>query len=129
MKVALNSIFVDDQDKAEQFYAGVLGFVKQHDIPAGEYRWLTLISPEAPEGAALVLEPNVNPAARTYQESLFAQGIPATSFEVADVDAEVARLEARGVVFMRPPMEAGPTKIAVFTDTCGNLIQLHQPLD
>lgn len=126
MKIALNSIMVDDQSKALAFYTNLLGFAKQHDIPIGEYRWITVVSPEAPEGAALVLEPNANPAGKTFQEALFAQGIPATAFEVADVDAEYRRLKARGVVFAREPMQAGPTRIAVFADTCGNLIQIYQ---
>lgn len=128
MKIALNSIMVDDQDKALAFYTGVLGFMKQHDIPVGgEYRWITVVSPEAPDGAALSLEPNANPAGRTFQQALFAQGIPATAFEVADIDAEYRRLKAGGVVFTREPAQAGPVKIAVFADTCGNLIQIYQP--
>jgi catechol 2,3-dioxygenase-like lactoylglutathione lyase family enzyme len=126
MKIALNSVFVDDQDEALRFYTEVLGFVQQHDIPAGDYRWITVVSPEAPEGAALLLAPNNNPAARTYQQELFAQSIPATAFEVADVDSEHARLKARGVVFTREPTQAGRAKIAVFADTCGNLIQIYQ---
>jgi predicted enzyme related to lactoylglutathione lyase len=127
MKIALNSIMVDDQDKALAFYTKVLGFVKQRDIPVGEFRWITVVSPEAPDGAALSLEPNANPVGKTFQEALFAQGIPATAFEVTDIEAEHRRLEARGVVFTRGPMQAGPAKIAVFADTCGNLIQIYQP--
>lgn len=127
MKIALNSVFVDDQDKALRFYTEVLGFVPQHDIPAGSHRWITVVSPEAPDGAALLLAPNSNPAARTYQQALFAQGIPATAFEVAAVDVEHARLKARGVVFTREPEQAGRARIAVFADTCGNLIQIYQP--
>jgi glyoxylase I family protein len=127
MKIALNSIMVDDQSKALAFYTDVLGFAKQHDIPVGEYRWITVVSPEHPDGAALSLEPNANPAGKTFQEALFAQGIPATAFEVADVDAEFSRLKARGVVFTREPTQAGPVKIAAFADTCGNLIQIYQP--
>lgn len=127
MKIALNSVFVDDQDKALRFYTQVLGFLPQHDVPTGEHRWMTVVSPEAPQGAALLLAPNANPAARTYQQALFAQGIPATAFEVADVDAEHAQLKDRGVVFTREPVMAGPVKIAVFADTCGNLIQIYQP--
>ena len=127
MKIALNSIFVDDQDKALRFYTEVLGFVRQHDIPAGEHRWITVVSAEAPDGAALLLAPNTHPAARTYQQALFAEGIPATAFEVAAVDAEYAQLRARGVVFTRDPTQAGRARIAVFADTCGNLIQIYQP--
>ena len=127
MKIALNSIMVDDQAKALAFYTDVLGFVQQHDIPVGEYRWITVVSPEAPEGAALSLEPNANPAGKTFQEALFAQGIPATAFEVDDVRKEFERLKARGVAFTREPKVMGPVTIAVFADTCGNLIQIYQP--
>jgi catechol 2,3-dioxygenase-like lactoylglutathione lyase family enzyme len=127
MKISLNSVMVDDQDKALAFYTDVLGFRKQHDIPVGEYRWITVVSPEAPDGAALALEPNANPAGQAFQDALFAQGIPATAFEVADLDAEYRRLKGRGVMFTREPIQAGPAKIAVFADTCGNLIQIYQP--
>lgn len=127
MRIRLNSIMVDDQDRALAFYTGVLGFVKKHDIPVGGgARWLTLVSPEGPGELELVLEPNGNPAGRTYQEALFAQGIPATAFEVDDVVAEHARLKAQGVSFTQAPTPAGPTVIAVFADTCGNLIQIYQ---
>ncbi len=126
MKIRLVSLFVDDQSKALAFYTDVLGFVPGLDMPAGEYRWITVRSPEGGD-AELVLEPNANPAARTYQESLFAQGIPAIAFEVDDVHAEHARLSAKGVVFTRAPMQAGPVVIAMFADTCGNLVQIYQP--
>jgi catechol 2,3-dioxygenase-like lactoylglutathione lyase family enzyme len=126
MRIRLNSILVDDQDKALAFYVDVLGFVKKHDIPLGEFRWITIVSPEGPDELELVLEPNANPAGRTYQEALFEQGIPATAFEVADIEAEFHRLRQRGVAFTREPMDAGPVKIALFADTCGNLIQLYQ---
>ncbi|MEP7245819.1 MAG: VOC family protein [Gammaproteobacteria bacterium] len=126
MRIKLNSIFVDDQEKALRFYTHVLGFVKSQEIPAGEYRWLTVRSPEA-GGAELSLEPNENPAAKTYQEALFKQGVPCTAFEVDDVSSELDRLKAQGVVFTMPPTVMGPVKIAVFADTCGNLIQIYQP--
>lgn len=127
MRIKLSSLMVDDQDKALRFYTDVLGFVKKHDIPVGEFRWITVVSADAPD-LELTLEPNANPAARTFQEAMLAQGIPMTAFEVEDMTAECARLKARGVVFTREPMAAGPVVIAVFSDTCGNLIQLYQPL-
>jgi predicted enzyme related to lactoylglutathione lyase len=126
VRIRLNSIFVDDQARALAFYTDVLGFVKQQDIPVGPYRWLTVSSPEGPDELQLSLEPNVNPAARTYQEALFQQGIPITAFEVDDLDAEYRRLRARGVVFTREPTDSGAVRIAIFADTCGNLVQLYQ---
>lgn len=126
MRIRLNSIFVADQTRALAFYTDVLGFVKQQDIPVGPYRWLTVSSPEGPDELQLSLEPNVNPAARTYQEALFQQGIPITAFEVDDLDAEYRRLRSRGVVFTREPTDSGPVRIAIFADTCGNLVQLYQ---
>ena len=128
MRIKLSSIIVDDQAKALAFYTDVLGFQKQMDFPAGEYRWITVVSPEEPEGCAISLEPNANPAAKTYQQALFTQGIPLTAFEVRDLAAEYERLKARGVVFTREPTAAGPVQIAVLSDTCGNLIQLYQPV-
>lgn len=128
MRIKLNSIVVDNQDKALKFYTEVLGFIKKHDIPLGEFRWITVVSPEGPDDLELVLEPNANPAARTYQEALFKQGIPLTAFEVADIDAEFRRLRELNVVFTREPSDAGPVRIAVFCDTCSNLIQLYQPV-
>lgn len=119
---------VSDQDRALQFYTEVLGFQKKHDLPVGEYRWITVVSPEGPDDLELALEPNANPAGKAFQEAMFAQGIPLTSFEVADMEKEYALLKARGVVFTREPMNAGPVIIAMFSDTCGNLIQLHQPV-
>lgn len=128
MKIKLSSIMVDDQDKALAFYTGVLGFVKRHDIPVGGgFRWLTLVSPEGHDDVELSLEPNANPAGKTYQEALLSQGIPATAFEVDDVHAEFERLRAQGVVFTQDPTPAGPVIIAVFSDTCGNLVQIYQP--
>lgn len=127
IKIKLTSIMVDDQTKALDFYTKILGFEKKHDIPVGEYRWITVVSAEGND-LELSLEPNANPAAKTFQQALFEQGIPATSFETSDLDAEHARLTKAGVVFTQAPTAAGPVKIARFVDTCGNLIQLHQPL-
>ena len=126
MKIKLTSVFVDDQEKALRFYIDVLGFVKKQDIPAGEFRWLTVVSPEEPDGIELLLEPNNNPAAKTYQEALFEQGIPLTAFAVDDVQKEYERLRELGILFRNEPAEMGPTISAVFEDTCGNLIQLYQ---
>ena len=127
MRIKLSSVMVDDQDKALKFYTEVLGFAKKHDIPVGEYRWITVVSPEGPGDLELTLEPNANPIGKTYQEGLFKQGIPANAFEVADVEQEYQRLKGRGVVFTKPPTQAGPVVIAICADTCGNLIQLYQP--
>lgn len=126
MKIAMSSVFVDDQDKAERFYTEVLGFVKSSDIPMGEVRWLAVISPEGTPDVELVLEPNLHPAAKVYQEALFNDGIPAMSFESTDIRAECERLAARGVVFRIEPTTTDRITLAVFEDTCGNLIQLHQ---
>ena len=128
MQIKLTSIMVDDQDKALRFYTDVLGFRKKHDIPVGEYRWITVTSPEGPDDVELALEPNANPAGKAFQEAMFSQGIPITAFEVADIANEFARLTARGVAFIRQPTQAGPVTIAIFADTCGNLIQLYQPV-
>ena len=125
-RIKLCSIFVDDQAKALRFYTDVLGFVKSKDIPVGEYRWLTVRSADGGD-TELSLEPNANPAARTYQQALLEQGIPATAFEVDDVKAEYDRLRDRDVEFTTPPTPAGPVTIAVLLDTCGNRIQLYQP--
>ena len=126
MKIKLTSVFVKDQDKALKFYTETLGFVKKADVSAGEYRWLTVVSPEDPDGTELVLEPNSNPAAQVYQEAIFAQGIAATMFFVDDIQKEYERLKKMGVVFRSGPTEAGPATIAVFEDTGGNLIQISQ---
>jgi catechol 2,3-dioxygenase-like lactoylglutathione lyase family enzyme len=126
MRIKLCSIFVDDQTKALRFYTDVLGFVKAREIPVGEFRWLTVRSADGND-TELSLEPNVNPAARNYQQALLAQGIPATAFEVDDIQAEFERLKKRGVEFTGPPTPAGPVTIAILNDTCGNLIQLYQP--
>ena len=127
MKIKLSSIVVDDQQKALDFYTDILGFVKSQEIPVGEYRWLTVASPDG-EGAELSLEPNANPAAKTFQEAMFEQGIPMTAFEVDDMASEFRRLSDRGVVFRAEPANAGPVVMAIFDDTCGNLIQIYQPL-
>ena len=126
MKIKLNSIFVDDQEKALNFYTDILGFKKSQDIPVGEFRWITLASPEGGD-AELSLEPNVNPAAKAYQEALFEQGIPITAFEVDDLESEFRRLSDLGVAFTTEPTSAGDVTMAVFVDTCGNMIQIYQP--
>lgn len=124
MRITLTSVFVDDQEKAEQFYTGVLGFVKRHDIPLGEYRWLTVVSAEDPDGTELLLEPGNHPAVGPYRASLVADGIPSAQFTVEDVRAEHARLDALGVRFTQEPTDLGNVTTAVFDDTCGNLIQI-----
>ncbi|MEV7966810.1 VOC family protein [Sphaerisporangium sp. NPDC088356] len=126
MKIALTSVFVDDQAKALAFYTDILGFAMKHDVPVGEDRWLTVTSPAGPEGIELLLEPNGNPIATTYQQALFESGIPATSFATDDIHAEFERMKALGVVFTMEPTEMGPVTQAVFDDTCGNLISLTQ---
>jgi predicted enzyme related to lactoylglutathione lyase len=128
LRIKLASLVVEDQSKALAFYTEKLGFVVKHDIPlGGEARWITVVSPDR-EDLELVLEPNGNPAAKSFQEAMFAQGIPMTSLESTDLDADYARLSAAGVAFIQAPMVAGPVKIAKFSDTVGNLIQLHQTL-
>ncbi|MBO9452469.1 VOC family protein [Tropicibacter sp. R16_0] len=124
MKIYVTSIFVDDQDKAEAFYTRVLGFQVKHNIPLGENRWLTVVSSEAPDGTELLLEPSNHPAVGPYRAALAADGIPAHSFQVEDLDAERQRLEKHGVEFVQGPMDAGPVRMAIIDDTCGNLIQL-----
>jgi catechol 2,3-dioxygenase-like lactoylglutathione lyase family enzyme len=126
MKIKLNSIMVDNQDKALKFYTDVLGFIKSKDIPVGgEYRWITLASPEGGD-AELALEPNANPIGKAFQEGLMKQGIPATAFEVDDIAKEFERLTGLGVVFTKEPTDIGVVTFAVFADTCGNLIQIYQ---
>jgi catechol 2,3-dioxygenase-like lactoylglutathione lyase family enzyme len=131
MKIKLASVFVDDQAKALKFYTNVLGFVKKLDFPAGKFKWLTVVSPEEPEGTELLLAPADiggfhGPAAKTYQEALFKQSIPAANFFVDDVQKEYARLKDLGVVFTMTPSKTTGSIIAVLDDTCGNLIQLTQ---
>ena len=124
MKIVTTSVLVDDQDRALAFYTDVLGFVKKTDMPAGEHRWLTVVSPDAPDGVELLLEPDAHPAAQPFKEALVADGIPYTSFAVEDVQAEFDRLSGLGVRFTQPPTEMGPVTTAVLDDTCGNLIQI-----
>ena len=124
MRIALTSIMVDDQEKALRFYTDVLGFVKKTEVPLGEHRWLTVVSPEDPDGVELVLEPDEHPAVRPFKEALVADGIPFTSFAVGDVHAEFERLRAAGVRFTQEPAEMGPVTTAVLDDTCGNLVQI-----
>lgn len=124
MKMYIKSIAVDDQQKALAFYTEKLGFVLKHDIPVGEFRWLTLVSAEEPDGVELGLEPNQHPAMKTFQEALKKDGIPFTAFSVDDLAAEVKKLEAAGVHFTQQPTNVGTASIAAFDDTCGNLIQL-----
>lgn len=126
MRINLTSVFVDDQEKARRFYTETLGFRMKRDIPLGEYRWLTVVSPEEPEGTELLLEPDEHPAVRPYVSALVEDGIPSASFGVQDVAAEHARLEALGVRFTQPPTNLGMVITAVFDDTCGNLIQIAQ---
>lgn len=127
MRITLTSILVDDQDKALRFYTDVLGFVKKTEIPLGDkHRWLTVVSPDDPDGVELVLEPDEHPAAGPFKQALVADGIPYTSFAVADVRRETERLQALGVRFTQEPLEMGPVTTAVFDDTCGNLIQIAQ---
>ena len=126
MRIALASIFVEDQARALAFYTDVIGFRKKEDIAMGEYRWLTVVSPEGVHGVELVLEPMAFPPARTYQQALFAAGIPATAFLTDDIAAEHARLAARGVGFRGEPQRMGPVTVVLFEDTCGNLINLVQ---
>lgn len=123
-RINLTSVFVDDQEKALRFYTDVLGFEKKNDVPTGEYRWLTVVSPEDPDGVELLLEPEGHPAARPFKEALVADGIPFTSFAVPDVRRAYEELSAKGVTFTQPPTEMGPVTTAVLDDTCGNLIQL-----
>ena len=124
MKINLASVLVDDQDKALRFYTEVLGFVKKTEVPMGEHRWLTVVSPDDPDGVELVLEPDGHPAVKPFKEALAADGIPFTSFAVADVHAEAERLRALGVAFTQAPLAHGPVTTAVLDDTCGNLIQI-----
>ena len=126
MRIVVTSVMVDDQAKAHRFYTDVLGFVTKHDIPLGEDRWLTVVSPDDPGGTELLLEPDSHPAAKPFKQALVEDGIPATSFGVDDVEAEYARLTAVGVEFTQPPAAMGPVTTAVFDDTCGNLINIHQ---
>jgi catechol 2,3-dioxygenase-like lactoylglutathione lyase family enzyme len=124
MKINLASVLVDDQEKALRFYTEVLGFTKKTEIPLGEHRWLTVVSPEEPDGVELVLEPDEHPAVKPFKDALVQDGIPFTSFAVEDVHREYERLSALGVRFTQEPLNAGPVTTAVLDDTCGNLIQI-----
>jgi catechol 2,3-dioxygenase-like lactoylglutathione lyase family enzyme len=124
MKINLASVYVDDQDKALAFYTDVLGFVKKTEIPLGEARWLTVVSPEDPGGPELVLEPDQHPAAGPFKSALREDGIPFTSFAVDDVNAEYERLRALGVTFTQEPLEMSGVTTAVLDDTCGNLLRI-----
>ncbi len=127
MRIHLTSVFVDDQEKALRFYTDVLGFVKKTEVPLGEDRWLTVVSPEDPDGTELLLEPAGHPAVKPYRDALAKDGIPATAFAVDDVHAEYDRLRGLGVRFTQEPLAMGPVTTAVLDDTCGNLIQIvHQ---
>ena len=127
MQIKFTSILVDNQSKALSFYTEVLGFQKRSDIPMGEHRWLTVVSPDGVPGAEVVLEPLGFPPAKAWQKALFEAGIPATAFISTDIDAEFKRLAARGVKFRGEPQQMGPIKAVTFEDTCGNLINLVQP--
>ena len=126
MRINLTTVFVDDQDKALRFYTEVLGFTLKDDVPVGDYRWLTVVSPEAPDGPELLLEPSAHPAVPPFTQALVRDGIPFASFAVDDVQAEHDRLVALGVRFTMPPTEMGPVTVAVLDDTCGNLVQIAQ---
>ena len=126
MKIKLTSVAVDDQDKALKFYTEVLGFVKKLDFPMGKFKWLTVVSPEEPDGTQLLLEPNDNPAAKIYQEAIFKQGICAAAFFVEDAQKEYERMKKLGVAFTMAPTKVPDSTIAVFDDTCCNLILLVQ---
>ena len=129
MRIYVTGVFVDDQDKAEKFYTDILGFKVKNNVPVGEHRWLTVVSSEDPEGTELLLEPSGHPAVKPFNDALVSDGIPAHSFQVQDLDAERKRLGDLGVEFTLEPMDAGPVRMAVFDDTCGNLIQLIQMMD
>lgn len=126
IKVFVTSVLVDNQEKALQFYTHKLGFVKKFDIPLGEFRWLTVVSPSEPDGVQVLLEPDQHPAAGPWKSALVKDGIPLTAFAVDDVQAEFERLQAAGVTFTQPPVNMGTVTTAVLDDTCGNLIQIQQ---
>jgi catechol 2,3-dioxygenase-like lactoylglutathione lyase family enzyme len=126
VRIVVTSVLVDDQDKALRFYTDVLGFVKKTEVPLGAHRWLTVVSPDDPDGVELVLEPDEHPAIKPFKRALVEDGIPFTSFGVKDVNAEYERLVGAGVRFTQPPVDMGPVTTAVFDDTCGNLIQMAQ---
>ena len=129
MKIYVTSVLVDDQSKAFDFYTRVLGFEVKHDVPVGKHRWLTVVEKGKPDGTQLLLEPSEHPAAKPFKDALVRDGIPATSFQVDDLDAEFDRLRGLGVEFTQAPMVARPVKMAVLNDTCGNLIQLIEMIE
>ncbi len=124
MRINLASVLVDDQEKALRFYTEILGFQERANVPLGEHRWITVVSPEDPDGTELVLEPDEHPAAKPFKKALVADGIPFTAFAVGDVQAEYERLRGLGVQFTQEPADMGPVTTAVLDDTCGNLIQI-----
>ena len=126
MRIVITSIFVDDQEKALQFYTEKLGFLKKTEVPLGEARWLTVVAPSDPDGTELLLEPDSHPAVGPFKRALMEDGIPFTSFDVQDIQEEYERLRAAGVQFTQPPVGMGVVTTAVLDDTCGNLIQLAQ---
>jgi predicted enzyme related to lactoylglutathione lyase len=126
VKIKLNSVIVRDQEHALHFYTEVLDFIKKTEIPVGDYKWLTVVSPDEPDGAQLVLEPDAHPAAAVYQKALFETGTPLTSFAVNDIRGEFEKLQVLGVAFSMEPTDVGTAIIAVFDDTCGNFIQIYQ---
>lgn len=127
MRITLTSVYVDDQRAALAFYTDVLGFTKHHDVPIGDDAWLTVVAPDQPDGPELLLEPSGHPAVKPYRDALVEDGIPLLQLSVDDVEAEHERLTARGVVFTQPPTDIGPAVMAVFDDTCGNLVQIIAP--
>ena len=127
MQIKLTSVMVDDQEKALHFYTSILGFTKKNDIPMGQYRWLTVVSPEGAEGVELLLEPMGFPPAQTFQKALFEAGIPATAFMTNHIASEYEHLKKLGVRFRGEPNGEGPVSSVIFEDTCGNLINLVQP--
>lgn len=129
MRIYVMSVLVDDQPKALEFYTQKLGFIVKHDIPLGDHRWLTVVSKEQPDGTELLLEPSEHPAAGPFKSALVNDGIPAVSFKVDDLQKEFARLRDLGVTFTVEPMDAGAVKMAVFDDTCGNLIQIIEMIE
>lgn len=126
MRLRVLSVFVDDQEKAKVFYTDVLGFQIKHDIPMGEFSWITVVSPQDPDGAELLLEPSVHPAVKPWRDAMMEDGIPLLQLDVEDCQAEYDRLTAAGVTFTQPPTEMGPVVTAVFDDSFGNLVQLAQ---
>ena len=128
MKITVTSVLVDDQKKALAFYTDVLGFREKTNVPVGEHSWLTVVSPDDPDGVELLLEPDAHPAAKPFKDALVADGIPYASFAVTDVQAEYERLSGQGVLFTQKPLTMGPVITAVFDDTCGNLIQIAAPV-